>query len=840
MKRLLCFLLAVLITLCMVPQTAFAVGDENEIHSESYPEFATSAYSALFAHATLGGYNAQAWQRWHKDVKGENFEKGVRYFFLPSSADDSRVELYNNYAFPVTIGDVVIEPYTSAFVDYVEGEKLVAVCNKGGESEKEYTFTVMKSDAEASVYINDTTNSYVDCNGETQETDLWSFLIQNKENSVSGSSCTIISDGSIQDTVLKKIKGRGNTNWKTSDKKPFNITFNEKTAIGDVVSKKFSLVSNSKDATLLRNALMYDFANDVGSLYASEQSFIDLYVNGVYRGSYIACQKVDMGKNSLVSLKDKSDEVNSDFNFLVEVDVWNYKLDTYFVSDQGYHVVLKTPDLEDYDETDPDRQAKYNFIKSTYQKLEDALYKGTLEDIEKICDLDSLATQYLLQEFGKNCDGGYTSTYFTYNASEGKFYAAPIWDCDSCLGAVNCMRDGCSRSTSDHIGWVTRLAKYEDTVNPLGQAFYVDGVSSENQTFEELCAEIWTNRFLPKINVLLSNAESDGRLKSIDEYVSSTQKTAYINYIMWDFAWLHAQDHITLDNEYTADYSGEIQYLKDWIVERSKWMTAMFSFALNDDSVKNVYFSTDLSWKSVFYFVWGDALEYSMDWPGRKAELVATNDEAGYALYKATVPKDINYIIFNNANNGEQTVNIGLTPDFNLYTSTNVAYSEENKVVIYNVVASYYEEPEEPTTEVTQPVPDSSSNESIPDTPPVSTVTVPGDASSAVTEPTESTTEIPPIIIPTLPIASEPSESSTVSTTAAQTDTEPVNNAILGDVNLDGKVNIKDATTLQKHLAKIIKLDENSLKVSDTNRDGKISISDATTIQKKIANLITW
>ena len=77
---------------------------------------------------------------------------------------------------------------------------------------------------------------------------------------------------------------------------------------------------------------------------------------------------------------------------------------------------------------------KFEFIKSTYQNFENILYNGTLEELEKIWDIESLAKMYLVQKFGKNCDGGLTSTFFTYNANEGKFYAAPIWDCDSTFG----------------------------------------------------------------------------------------------------------------------------------------------------------------------------------------------------------------------------------------------------------------------------------------------------------------------------------------------------------------------------------------------------------------------
>ena len=60
----------------------------------------------------------------------------------------------------------------------------------------------------------------------------------------------------------------------------------------------------------------------------------------------------------------------------------------------------------------------------------------------------------------------------------------------------------------------------------------------------------------------------------------------------------------------------------------------------------------------------------------------------------------------------------------------------------------------------------------------------------------------------------------------------------LGDVNGDGKLNIRDATAIQKHLAKIATLSDEVLPVADYNADGKVNVKDATTIQKKIAGLI--
>ncbi len=61
---------------------------------------------------------------------------------------------------------------------------------------------------------------------------------------------------------------------------------------------------------------------------------------------------------------------------------------------------------------------------------------------------------------------------------------------------------------------------------------------------------------------------------------------------------------------------------------------------------------------------------------------------------------------------------------------------------------------------------------------------------------------------------------------------------IMGDVNLDGVVNIPDVTALQRVLAHITSLQYDAIPLSDTNRDGQINISDATQIQRYLAQII--
>ena len=101
------------------------------------------------------------------------------------------------------------------------------------------------------------------------------------------------------------------------------------------------------------------------------------------------------------------------------------------------------------------------------------------------------------------------------------------------------------------------------------------------------------------------------------------------------------------------------------------------------------------------------------------------------------------------------------------------------------------------------------------------TILVENAAQAPTTEPTTEPTTVPPTTVP-------------VPTTVPQ----PVyGDALVGDVDLNGKINIFDSTTLQLAVAGLIDLTENQKKVADTNGDGNITIQDATNIQCYIVEL---
>lgn len=137
----------------------------------------------------------------------------------------------------------------------------------------------------------------------------------------------------------------------------------------------------------------------------------------------------------------------------------------------------------------------------------------------------------------------------------------------------------------------------------------------------------------------------------------------------------------------------------------------------------------------------------------------------------------------------------------------------------FELVAPYEEETDFTyTTEPTEPdvtEPDEST--------PVTSETTEPSKTEVTTQATEPVTQNSTAV--------EPSESETVTKPLAPLFEK-------GDVNTDGKLNIRDATAIQKHLAKIATLSDETLELADYNEDGKVNVRDATTIQKKIAGLI--
>ncbi len=142
----------------------------------------------------------------------------------------------------------------------------------------------------------------------------------------------LVNDGDGE-TKLKKIKGRGNSSFKGSmqvyGKYAYNFNLDKKvdlTVLDDGVtnastaSKKWCLLANNPDVTMMRNTFIYSLADDIGLKYAPETRLVDVYDNGKYLGAYIITEKVEYGKNTLMNDMKSLDDGNTEANSVYPVD----------------------------------------------------------------------------------------------------------------------------------------------------------------------------------------------------------------------------------------------------------------------------------------------------------------------------------------------------------------------------------------------------------------------------------------------------------------------------------------------------------------------------------------
>ncbi len=87
--------------------------------------------------------------------------------------------------------------------------------------------------------------------------------------------------------------------------------------------------------------------------------------------------------------------------------------------------------------------------------------------------------------------------------------------------------------------------------------------------------------------------------------------------------------------------------------------------------------------------------------------------------------------------------------------------------------------------------------------------------------------------------ATKPTETQEPTQATKPTETEPTEPEIMyGDVDMDSKLSILDATFIQRHLAKLVVLTDEQMERAMVSGEEKLSILDATTIQRKLAKII--
>ncbi len=345
-------------------------------------------------------------------------------------------------------------------------------------------------------------------------------------------------DGSaLDETVLFKVRGNS-TALSGIQKKSFTFKFDKKKEVlGMGKGKKWALLANCFDPTLLRNYLVFDFAQEMELPYTSNQRFAELWLDGAYRGCYTVYEPVQEGKDR-VDIDIESNEGKKDF--LLEYEATRVEDGVTYITAGGLRFALQEPEEPGEEQT--------AYVNEVMTDIVNTLKYGSEEDVRQKIDVDSFAKFYLLNEYAKTNDFGLSSVFFFYK--DGILYAGPPWDYDLSLGNVNGELNSASAKAASKS----------------------DGILQDSRNFYRwLCDKEWftseVKRFYYKYYPYIENISADGgKLDSLREQYADLFAR---NFKVWDVKrwWLNYQKvpYSTYDENY--------DFLKNWCAERNAWLT---------------------------------------------------------------------------------------------------------------------------------------------------------------------------------------------------------------------------------------------------------------------------
>lgn len=357
--------------------------------------------------------------------------------------------------------------------------------------------------------------------------------------------CTLIGNTVDEDIVSAKLKlkGRGNYSWGL-EKKPYTLKFSDKQdVLGMGSAKKWVLIANYSDKSHLRNYLTLNLGRAMGMEYTPECRYVNLVVDGEYRGLYLITEKIEIKKNRVDIDPEKG-------GVLLEIDP-AYRHDNqceYCVEVKpGLHFLIHDPEADDYGSEFMDGVKER--VRTLLVNIEGSLRKG-IDVYSEYIDVDSFVDWYILNEFVKNHDSAMYTSCYCWIGENGKLYMGPIWDYDTCIGnqdIENCMDPtGYYLRSHAQASWFVYLTRDAD--------------------FEAKVKARWSE--------LRENGVITGMINSIGdtvEYISASEK---LDVGRWPGA-LKRTDLRGAHSVYT--FEDEVSYMQVWLKTRYGWLNGKWS-----------------------------------------------------------------------------------------------------------------------------------------------------------------------------------------------------------------------------------------------------------------------
>ena len=243
----------------------------------------------------------------------------------------------------------------------------------------------------------------------------------------------IIIDGagifpSMTDSV--QIKGRGHTSWSTNpkSKNPYRLKFSSKVKpLGLSKGKNWVLLANKIIGSMMTNAIGMKAASLIGTPAANHIIPVDLYINGVYKGSYNFTEKIGLSGNS-VKVDDESVATLLELDKYYD-DPWGQKF-----TSTPYNIPINVKEPEFYEEGTT--MLTLEDVKSRFDEFASAVSSGA--DFDAYVDIDYLARYLMLNELVCNYEIFHPKSVYCYHenilSDTCRFIFGPAWDFDWSFG----------------------------------------------------------------------------------------------------------------------------------------------------------------------------------------------------------------------------------------------------------------------------------------------------------------------------------------------------------------------------------------------------------------------
>ena len=354
-----------------------------------------------------------------------------------------------------------------------------------------------------------------------------------------------------------RVKGRGNATWEwVPDKKPYKIKFEKKVDLfGLGKAKKWNLLANHMDDSNLRNDTAFYLANMLGMEYAYSGKYVELYIDGEYRGLYYLTRGVEIS-NTTVDLRNP-------LGVLVELDNIYGELEEYSartINDD----VMAVKDVVSEDNA----KIAFNGFMDDFNIFELALNESDFEKVAEVIDVESFAKYYLLSEFTVNPDAYWTSFYFYKDGVNDKIHAGPGWDYDFALA-----NRGWGNWLGERFYSPTESMIRKEELKPL--EFYLDnGLSAEqykNSTnISDIIYRLMEMReFRSVVNAVYNDTllgKKISLLNHLNDRKNEISKAAHANEEVWG----------------RNTFETEAARLADWIERRYDYMDETFRLSEMD------------------------------------------------------------------------------------------------------------------------------------------------------------------------------------------------------------------------------------------------------------------